>query len=54
MCTTKKEQIEKCISAMQKAMKDLSLYRDIWQNELLYQICKAVEILLQHEYEKFS
>lgn len=44
---TKHEQMIECMEAMEDGMIQLSRSRDIWQNELVYWICKAVYLLLE-------
>ena len=43
---TKRDQMIECMSAMEDGMSMITQHRDIWQNELIYWLCKAVYLLL--------
>ena len=43
---TKRDQMIECMSAMEDGMSRITQHRDIWQNELIYWLCKAVYLLL--------
>lgn len=43
---TRHDQLVESIEAMDEAMERTSIRRDIWQNEIIYHICKAVRLLL--------
>lgn len=49
---TKRDQLIECMSAMEDGMIQLSRSRDIWQNELIWWICKAVGLLLEKEVKR--
>ena len=49
---TKRDQMIECMSAMEDGMKQTAESRDIWQNELIYWICKAVYLLLERAVDK--
>lgn len=44
---TKRDQMIECMAAMEEGMIQISRSRDIWQNQLIYWICKAVYLLLE-------
>lgn len=44
---TKRDQMIECMEAVEGGMIQLSRSRDIWQNELIWWICKAVGLLLE-------
>lgn len=43
---TKRDQMIECMSAIEDGMSRTAQHRDIWQNELIYWLCKAVYLLL--------
>ena len=43
---TKRDQMMECMSAIEDGMSRTAQHRDIWQNELIYWLCKAVYLLL--------
>lgn len=43
---TKREQIVESMNAMDDAMASIASSRDIWQNDIIYHICKAIKLLL--------
>ena len=43
---TKRDQMMECMSAIEDGMSRTAQRRDIWQNELIYWLCKAVYLLL--------
>lgn len=43
---TKRDQMIECMSVMEDGMSRTAQHRDIWQNELVYWLCKAVYLLL--------
>jgi len=43
---TKREQMIECIRALDDGMERIQNTRDIWQNDLLYWICKGLKLLL--------
>lgn len=49
---TKREQMIECMSAMEDGMKRTAESRDIWQNELIWWICKSLYLLLEREVKK--
>ena len=46
MTMTKRDQMMECMSVMEDGMSRTAQHRDIWQNELIYWLCKAVYLLL--------
>ena len=44
---TKREQLIECAEAMENGMVNIQYRRDIWQNELIYWICKAIKLLIE-------
>lgn len=44
---TKREQLIECAEQMENGMIKMQNSRDIWQNELIYWICKAVKLLIE-------
>lgn len=44
---TKREQMLECMAAMEDGMCRSAQYSDIWQNRLIYALCKAVYLLLE-------
>ena len=44
---TRREQMIECAEAMEQGMIDTQTTRDMWQNDLVWWICKAVKLLLE-------
>lgn len=44
---TKHDQMIECMEVMHDGMAQLSTSRDIWQNQLIWWICKALYLLLE-------
>lgn len=44
---TKREQMIECMEAMESGMCRTAQDSDIWQNKLIYWLCKAVYLLLE-------
>ena len=44
---TKHDQMIECMEVMHDGMSRIATSRDIWQNQLIYWICKAVYLLLE-------
>ena len=44
---TKRQQMIECMEAMESGMCRLSECDDVWQNKLIWWICKAVYLLLE-------
>ena len=44
---TSREQMVECAEAMEQGMIQTHTYRDIWQNNLIWWICKAIKLLLE-------
>lgn len=44
---TKREQLIECAEAMENGMLNIQYKRDIWQNELIYWICKAIKLIIE-------
>lgn len=49
---TKRDQLIECMEAMEDGMIQLSRSRDIWQNQLIWWICKSLYLLLEREVKK--
>lgn len=43
---TEREQIIECIEEIEQGSRAVETYRDIWQNNLIWWLCKAVRLLL--------
>lgn len=46
---TRNEQIAECRQAISEGMERTAVQRDIWQNELVWWLCKAVLLLIERE-----
>jgi hypothetical protein len=46
---TKRDQLLECRAALSEGMERTAVHRDIWQNELLWWLCKAVLLLIEKE-----
>ena len=44
---TKREQMIECMEQLEDGMCRIQTTRDIWQNELLWWICKSIMLLLE-------
>ena len=44
---TRREMMLECMSAMEDGMCQTAQNSDIWQNRLIYALCKAVYLLLE-------
>lgn len=44
---TKREQMIECMNALEDGMIQTAKHSDIWQNRLIYVLCKAVYLLLE-------
>ncbi len=44
---TRREQMMECAEAMEQGMLHTQITRDMWQNDLIWWICKAVKLLLE-------
>lgn len=44
---TRREQMIECAEAMEQGMIHTQTTRDMWQNDLVWWICKAVKLLLE-------
>lgn len=44
---TKPEQLVECMEKMENGMIHTSTTRDMWQNDLVFWICKSVKLLLE-------
>ena len=44
---TRREQMMECAEAMEQGMIQTQTTRDMWQNNLIWWICKAVKLLLE-------
>ena len=52
MLPTKREQMIECVDAIENSMIPLCEKRDMWQNNLIFWLCKAVLLLLEKEVRK--
>ena len=52
MAMTKRDQLLEARAAISEGMERTAAQRDIWQNELLWGLCKAVLLLLDKEIKK--
>ena len=46
---TCREQMVECAEAMEQGMIQTQTYRDMWQNNLVWWLCKAVKLLLDEQ-----
>ena len=44
---TKREQMLECLNKMEDGMIRVGMTRDIWQNDLIWWLCKAVYLILE-------
>ena len=44
---TSREQMVECVEAMEQGMIQTQTYRDMWQNNLIWWMCKAIKLLLE-------
>ena len=44
---TSREQMVECAEAMEQGMIQTQTYRDMWQNNLIWWMCKAIKLLLE-------
>lgn len=44
---TKRDQMIECMAAVEDGMIQTAQHSDIWQNRLIYALCKAVYLLLE-------
>lgn len=49
---TKREQMIECAEAMEQGMMHTQTTRDMWQNNLIWWICKTVKLLLEREVKR--
>ena len=49
---TKREQMLECMDAIENSLMPLNTKRDIWQNNLIFWVCKAILLLLEKEIKK--
>jgi hypothetical protein len=49
---TKREQLLEAREAISEGMERTAVHRDIWQNELIWWLCKAVLLLIEREVKK--
>lgn len=47
MLPTKRDQMIECMDNIENGMMKLSYNHDIWQNNLIFWLCKAVLLLLE-------
>lgn len=45
---TKREQMIECAEAMEQGMMRTQTTRDMWQNDLVWWMCKAIKLLLEY------
>ena len=46
---TSREQMVECAEAMEQGMIQTQTYRSMWQNDLVWWLCKAVKLLLDEQ-----
>ena len=44
---TRREQMMECAEQMEQGMIQTQTYRDMWQNNLIWWMCKAIKLLLE-------
>ena len=44
---TRREQMMECAEQMEHGMIQTQTYRDMWQNNLVWWMCKAIKLLLE-------
>jgi len=44
---TKRERIIECMEAMEQGMIRTGYTREIWQNDLIYWLCKSIKLILE-------
>ena len=49
MAMTKRDQLLEARAAISEGMERTAAQREIWQNELIWRLCKAVLLLLDRE-----
>lgn len=49
---SKQEELVECMDKMQDGMTEVAFKRDIWQNNLIWWICKSIYLLLKLEVER--
>ena len=49
---TKRDKMIECMAAVEDGMCQTAQHSDIWQNRLIYWLCKAVYLLLQEAVKK--
>ena len=57
MSITKLEQMIECTEQMEQGMIQTQTHRDMWQNNLVWWMCKAIKLLLEdriHERRKYK
>ena len=47
MQPSKRDQAIECMDEIESGMIRVGMTRDIWQNELIWQLCRAVKLLLE-------
>lgn len=52
MLPTKRDQMIECMENIEWGMTRMNNTRDIWQNNLIFWICKALLLLLEKEVKK--
>ena len=49
---TKREQMVECAEQMENGMIHTTVHRDMWQNDLIWWMCKAIKLLLDDRMSK--
>lgn len=49
MKMTRNEEITECRQAIAEGMERVGMHRDIWQNELIWWLCKAVLLIIKEK-----
>ena len=52
MGPTKRDQLVEAMEAIENSMGDLSVCRDMWENNLIFWLCKGVLLLMEKEIKK--
>jgi hypothetical protein len=54
MAMTKRDQLLEARAAISEGMERTAVHRDIWQNELIWWLCKAVLLLIERELKNYE
>ena len=53
MTMTRRDKLLEARAAISEGMERTAVQRDIWQNELIWWLCKAVLLLIEKELKKY-